>query len=243
MNAKSQPRKSGNPAKQAALKSAAEKSRAEERAAKLAEYQKNLARRRRNTALLWTLGTVGVIAVVTAIIASFVLAPKPEAQPSGITPTAVADAFAPGPPTIEGVEVFSYGSKHVEGTVDYPETPPVGGEHSNEWLYCGVYTEPQNRENATHSMEHGAVWITYDPALVTDADIEHLRSVTPDTYAVLSPYPDMGNAVTVSGWNVQLKVDSADDTRLGEFIEQYWQSPHVPEPGASCAGVKGPGLV
>ena len=37
----------------------------------------------------------------------------------------------------------------------YPQSPPVGGPHSDRWLACGVYTKPVPKENAVHSIEHG----------------------------------------------------------------------------------------
>ena len=56
------------------------------------------------------------------------------------------------------------GRNHVKGTVKYPVNPPVGGNHNQAWMTCDgtVYTKPIANENAVHSMEHGAVWVTYN---------------------------------------------------------------------------------
>jgi hypothetical protein len=42
--------------------------------------------------------------------------------------------------------------------------------------------------------------------------------------------------VVLSGWNSQLALDSVDDERIPEYIQEYWQSNSVPEPGAPCTG-------
>ena len=98
-------------------------------------------------------------------------------------------------------------------------------------------------ENAVHSLEHGAIWVTYDPSL-SDADLETLKSLLPSTYIVLSPFDDLPSPIVLSGWNSQLQVDAADDPRIPEFLEEYWQSQNVPEPGALCTGaVDAPGKV
>ena len=48
--------------------------------------------------------------------------------------------------------------------------------------------------------------------------------------------------IAVSAWNAQIKVDSADDERIGEFLEAYWRNINGPEPQAACTGaVDGPG--
>ena len=46
----------------------------------------------------------------------------------------------------------------------------------------------------------------------------------------------MDTPIAVSAWGHQLKVDSADDARLGAFIKEYRQGPQTPEPGAACTG-------
>jgi hypothetical protein len=77
----------------------------------------------------------------------------------------------------------------VTGTVNYPQTPPVGGNHNAVWLNCVVYPTPVPNENAVHSMEHGAMWITYQPTLPA-ADVTTLQhAVAGRSYVILSPYP------------------------------------------------------
>jgi hypothetical protein len=67
-----------------------------------------------------------------------------------------------------GSTVRSYSNlsrDHTKEPVDYPQSPPVGGPHNPIWQNCGFYSKPVRNENAVHSMEHGAVWITYSPDL------------------------------------------------------------------------------
>ena len=66
----------------------------------------------------------------------------------------------------------------------------------------------------------------------------------PSTYVILSPFDDLPAPIVLTGWNSQLQVDDADDPRIATFIEEYWQSQNVPEPGALCTGaVDAPGKV
>lgn len=216
-------RSSGNPAKKADGNLTVKQKREAERQEKLAEYQRNIAKRKRNKTLAWVLSGVGATAVVGLVIASFVFTPRP-----------VTYDVANGSLEVEGVETFKHQTLHVEEPVNYEQTPPAGGPHSYRWLTCGIYEEPVPNENAVHSMEHGAVWVTYDPAVVDQGTIDSLAAKTPSTYAILSPYADMDSPITLSAWNAQLKVDSADDPRISEFFRNYWRSNKVPEPGALC---------
>lgn len=136
---------------------------------------------------------------------------------------------------IQGVQEFpNLSVNHANGNVDYPQTPPVGGPHNPTWLSCGVYFEPVPDENAVHSMEHGAVWITYNPDLPAD-EVQRLAEITEQSdYRLLSPYPNLPSPIVVSAWGFQLHLQSADDPRLMQFIQQYESGPTTPERGAPC---------
>ena len=138
---------------------------------------------------------------------------------------------------IEGVETFeNVAANHVDTAVEYEQTPPVGGDHSPVWTNCGIYTEPLPNENTVHSMEHGAVWITYQADLPQD-EIDALTELVGDrTYVVLSPYEGLESPVVASAWGLQLSLDSVDDERLAAFLAKYVQGEQTPEPGATCSG-------
>lgn len=137
---------------------------------------------------------------------------------------------------IDGVEqIDGLTFNHVTTAVDYAQDPPAGGDHNAAWLNCGVYTEPVPDENAVHSLEHGAVWITYDPALPADqvAALEALAAG--QSYVIVSPYEGLDSAVAASAWGYQLTVDSADDERLAVFVQKYLLNPELAEVGAPCS--------
>ncbi|MET1058375.1 MAG: DUF3105 domain-containing protein [Nocardioides sp.] len=123
---------------------------------------------------------------------------------------------------------------HTPDEVDYPQSPPVGGNHADEWLQCGTYDQPVREENMVHALEHGTVWITYDDS-VSEGDVEELVAELPPK-GVLSPYDDQRAPVVVTVWDTQLALTGADDPRLEGFIAQYGDGGTAPEPFASCEG-------
>lgn len=217
------------------------KQRDARRAEKVAGARKREAALRRNRRIAIALGVVAAAAVVAVIVT--VVATSATPKPTETTP--VAD----GP--IAGLIEFGQlaGGVHVDPTpVDYQAKygmdPPAGGDHWAGWLNCGVYTEPQENERAVHALEHGAVWVTYDPDALSAGDIETVRAALPDTYIVLSPYPGLPAPVVASAWGYQVQLDGPDDPRLTQFVTQFWQAATAPEPGAPCTGaIDGPGRV
>lgn len=206
--------------------------RAVARAKKLEEYKKREEKARRNRIIGISSAIVGAVVVVSLIVVAVVLTPQRASYTAGGTGA-----------KIEGVETFNNGAGHVEGKVDYAQNPPAGGEHNQMWLNCGIYDQPVPNENAVHSLEHGAIWVTYDPS-ISDEDLKALKLQLPSTYIVLSPKEDLPSKIVLSGWNSQLQVDSVDDKRIPEFLEEFWKSQNVPEPGASCVGaLDAPGKV
>lgn len=125
---------------------------------------------------------------------------------------------------------------HIETPVAYSPIPPVGGDHSATLQNCGVYTNPVGNENAVHSLEHGAVWITYQPALPADQIAILADAAANQTHILVSPYPGLPAPIVASAWGVQLQLDNATDPRLKQFIKTYQRGPQTPELGAPCTG-------
>ncbi|RRQ81112.1 hypothetical protein CQW39_04705 [Streptomyces griseofuscus] len=127
---------------------------------------------------------------------------------------------------------------HVTTPVSYPMQPPVGGNHNPVWADCNgdVYTQQLHDENAVHSLEHGAVWVTYTPK-AAKADIEALSAKVKKTpYSLMSPYENQAAPLMLSAWGHQVAVKSASDPEVNKFFADFVQGPQTPEPGASCTG-------
>ena len=205
----------------------ARKSGGQDRRARAAQIQAEhrRAERLRGMLIVGAAATVGVVIVGVAV-----LGVRDQAQQD-----AAVEAAAKQP--IDGIEEFSDLSRnHVEAVVDYPQTPSVGGDHSPVWTNCGVYETPADPMQTTHSLEHGAVWIGYDPALAQDEVAALADLASANSYVVLSPVKGTPAPITASAWGVQLGVAAADDQRLKTFVQKYQQSPKAPEPGAPCTG-------
>ncbi len=143
--------------------------------------------------------------------------------------------YAAEPVDLSRVQTYDIADNaHSDDDLAYPQTPPAGGPHAPVWLECGVYDVPVRDENAVHDLEHGTVWITYDPALPT-RDVAALVDLLPQN-GIMSPYDDLPGAVVVTVWGAQLTLDRARDPRLGLFLEEYGEGHTAPEFGASCAG-------
>ncbi|WP_240432480.1 DUF3105 domain-containing protein [Rubrobacter indicoceani] len=128
------------------------------------------------------------------------------------------------------------GAQHTTANVDYDRTPPVGGEHDPAWQNCGSYTEPVRNENAVHSLEHGAVWISYAPGLPSE-QIQTISDLAREqTYILASPVEDLASPIVASAWGKQLQLNDASDPELEQFVRAFSQGPQSPEPGAPCTG-------
>ena len=202
---------------------------AEGRQARLAKMQaaQKSAERRRSFLVI---GLAGALAVLLIGVVAVVIV-RSERENAAVEQIAAGD--------IDGVEDFGeQTSNHVETDVEYAEDPPVGGDHlpAPRWQDCGFYDAPIQEEAGVHSLEHGAVWITYDPALPAE-QVTQLEEMSADSsYLLVSPREDLPTPVVASAWGLQLQLESVDDERLAAFMVKYLQGEQTPEPGAACSG-------
>ena len=126
-------------------------------------------------------------------------------------------------PTITGVQSYPVPDKHHfkpgkgEYPHAYPQSPPVGGPHVDRWLACDVYTTELPKENAVHSLEHGAMWLTYQPGYAKEGLLVAMAALNPE-YVLVSPYEGQDSPVVATAWGLQLKVQDAGDPRVVAFV-------------------------
>jgi hypothetical protein len=148
------------------------------------------------------------------------------------------EVIGPAEEGIDGVVAVRVGdASHTESVVDYDLRPPAGGAHNPVWWNCGFYDEVVPDEHAVHDLEHGVVWVAYDPDRPAD-EVEALHDLArANDRLLVSPYPSAaGDAVVATAWARQLRLDTATDDRLVAFIDRYVDGSQAPEAGASCSG-------
>lgn len=212
----------------------------------------------------WTI-VAAIVAVIALLVGlGFWIGPKilDKREAAQNAPQTV-DAFVPtaadpDPSTkIPGVtKIYYRAGIHVDGSqrVAYDQSPPFGGPHDEVWATCTgvVYPKPLRTENAVHALEHGAVWVTYNPDTL---DVDGLNKLTGKVagqqFIFLSPYPGQSSPISLQSWGHQLKLDSPSDPRIDEFITAlrrnttpgvYKEAPQeaaFPETQAACAAIPG----
>jgi hypothetical protein len=227
---------------QANAPTAAERQRAARRDEEIAARKSGeiTSRRNRKIGIVVASAAAVVLTLVVGLFFATTNAAPETAAPATAAPTTAAPAAS-----VDGVQTFpKLTAEHVTGSVTYDPLPPVGGDHSATLLNCGVYSEAVPNEPAVHSLEHGAVWITYDAAAITGDQLATLRSAIPASYAILSPFSGLTSPIVASAWGAQLAVTDPADSRLAAFIAAYRGAATAPEPGAPCTGgLNGPGKV
>lgn len=177
-------------------------------------------------------GLVAVLIIGFGGVALFRKAHQPSWQDRAAAIEGIHDYLKTNP------DYFKYDTtqgNHKPGVLQYPTSPPVGGVHNPYWQNCmgDVYTAEIPKEQATHSMEHGAVWIAYNPDLPKDQVAELASKVNGKSYMLMSPYPGLDKPISLQAWGYQLKLDSAGDDRIDQFVDALRQNA-TQEPQAGC---------
>ncbi|GAA3805402.1 DUF3105 domain-containing protein [Streptomyces phyllanthi] len=212
----------------------AAKKSSDSRKARIEEMRRaERSRERRNRIL--TIGASVVIVAGLVVGGTFLIRSQSDSSDASSDAKATSGKFVTGD---DGVKTWKgeLTQNHVTKTVKYPATPPVGGDHDPAWQNCNgdVYDKAIRNENAVHSMEHGAVWVTYNDK-ASDADVKALAEKVKKTpYTLMSPVEDQKDPIMLSAWGAQRTVTSASDPNLDKFFETYVQGKQTPEPGAAC---------
>lgn len=132
---------------------------------------------------------------------------------------------------LEGAPAIT--QNHVTTAVDYGNhsNPPTYGDHhpaeansqgSITPRPTGVYTTPQPDEDLVHNLEHGHVWISYNPTLISPSDLaalqEFVRAGGNDTGVILTPRSRNTVAIAVASWARLLTMSTFNAGDIRDFV-------------------------
>ncbi|QEG01680.1 hypothetical protein Mal15_57580 [Stieleria maiorica] len=132
-------------------------------------------------------------------------------------------------------------ANHVDGEIDYSNhsNPPTYGDHhgfdpngtdSNPGITprpTGIYTTEQPDEDLIHNLEHGHVWISYNPNLISTADIAALEQLVRDgtgdangngVGVILTPRAANDDAIALASWARLLTLDQYAPSTIRDFV-------------------------
>lgn len=143
--------------------------------------------------------------------------------------------FGPSSPSedpLAGEAVQIGPATHVDPSeVPIGTLPQAGGPHAPSPLRNGIYEEPISEPHAIHALEHGVIWITYQPNLLTADEIERLTDVANDFLrdVILAPRLENVDPIVLVSWGQRLILADLDEEAVANFIRTNRN--RSPEPG------------
>jgi len=129
------------------------------------------------------------------------------------------------------------GRTHIaQGSAEHPpynSNPPSSGDHWPTPATCQVYINEVPDEAVIHSLEHGAVWISYKDKNDKDL-IKKLTDITKGSggKVLLSPREKNDSNLALASWGRVLRLEKYDEQKIRDFIRYYRNA--APEALAAC---------
>lgn len=133
----------------------------------------------------------------------------------------------------QAIEVPIQGRDHIPNGTEYDNystNPPTSGTHWEVAPTWGHYKNGIPDAHAVHALEHGGIWITYNPEMISDDEIEILQDIRTDNRnaTILSPREKNDSKIALTSWGMIMKLDNADKDAIQTFIDE--NKNNSPEP-------------
>jgi cyclophilin family peptidyl-prolyl cis-trans isomerase len=157
-------------------------------------------------------------------VATFLLPGAPRTHPAFPGPDGIAgtaddpDVLLDAPHTATQTTPVDY--------TGYSNPPTYGPHHPSPLEPSGVYTTEQDDATMVHNLEHGEIWISYDPAQLTVAEInrltEFVRSFGEDSGIFLTPRAanDDARPIAVASWGRLQTLTQFNAPTIRRFIDK-----------------------
>ena len=125
--------------------------------------------------------------------------------------------------------------------VEYNSNPPTSGPHYSTPARPGFRENPIDDGNLIHSMEHGLIWISYNPRIGEEA--EKLREVA-SSFTVITQREANNEDIAIASWgrldvfNLDGGTIDADDLqRINDFVLRYYDKGPESIPAGQHGGI------
>ena len=138
---------------------------------------------------------------------------------------AIGKMTAPPQPPRPGVEQSDHGREHVNSKKYGGDQPPTSGPHASP-LSWGVYDTEVRDDQVIHNMEHGGVYVSYQPSLPKD-QVEKLTQLLSEPFSdqkfqpkkiVLAPRATNKSPIELSSWRRSEALASYDQNKVEDYI-------------------------
>jgi len=104
----------------------------------------------------------------------------------------------------------------------YNSNPPTSGGHFGSPRPWGVFGQPIADESAVHNIEHGGIWITYDPELDA-ASVRQLRDIAAQypNAVLMSPRPENDSQISIVSWGRMMNLDEVNTAAIDRYVRTY----------------------
>lgn len=142
---------------------------------------------------------------------------------------------------IYAVQINDQGRNHIDVGASHPaynSNPPTSGWHYEEWESKGIYKQQQPDEGLIHNLEHGYIWISYQPGASKEI-IKQLESFYGfGNKIIVEPRKENDKLIALAAWSwldkfdpeSKEKLNNDELKRIGDFIYAYINQ--GPEPNA-----------
>ncbi len=116
------------------------------------------------------------------------------------------------------------GAEHVEGEVEYADTPPMGGDHNACWTTWTAHTTEVPEENWVHNLEHGGVVFLYNCPDGCEEEVTALTAFVADLptgRGLLTPYAAMASEFAAVAWEHRLLTRCLDLDAFQTFFDEH----------------------
>lgn len=127
---------------------------------------------------------------------------------------------------LSGEFFLSQGREHKEPgdtpLYEYSTNPPTSGWHFVETLPAGFYDTPRLDGNILHSLEHGAIVLSYK-SIISDEDKHILQAFYENnkTKLIIVPRENMDTNFALTAWEYIDRFDVYDEVRVIDFIKDH----------------------